>query len=133
MKNRLLDCQGGAHARRQLSHAEPELVYLHRILLLDTVDLEEGLEARCNAASGVQSEEGEHFKHVNVEALGEPLEVVELDLLVHVCGQDALLEVLRRHKNGPSISVPAFQHLPHHLAVNVRCLHRICKHKRVRL
>ena len=65
--------------------------------------------------------------------MGEPLQVVQLDLLIHVCGEDALLEVLRPHEYRPAVRVPSLYHLPDHLRRDVTRLDRLREHKRIGL
>ena len=65
-------------------------------------------------APGVDDEHRHHLKHIDVQALLEPLLVVQLDFLVHL-SEDSVFEFLVYKEKRLVVLSPSLKHLVYHL------------------
>lgn len=75
-------------------------------------------------ATGVENKDAHYFKYIDVKPVGQPFQVVQLDLRIHFL-KDALPELFGDHEERFAEVSPSVKHLVDHRLSDVRLLERL--------
>jgi hypothetical protein len=81
---------------------------------------------RC---SRVYNEYREYFKHIDLDTLGQPLEVVELYLGVLILGEDSFFEIFGNHEERLPEQLPSADEQGHDLSRYISALKTLNKQR----